>query len=133
MALLERADGELPLSLPLCTQAELLSLSRSSLYYQARPAADREVQIKRRLDEWYTAHPFLGSRKMTTLLAQDGFVVGRHTIRRYRAEMGLATLYPKPPNLSRGGKSRDESESRIYPYLLRDLVVERPNQVWGQA
>lgn len=78
------------------------------------------------MDEWYTAHPFLGSRKIAALLAQDGFTVGRHTIRRYRAEMGLTTLYPKP-NLSRAGGA----ESRVYPYLLRDLVIDRPDQVWG--
>jgi putative transposase len=112
--------------LSLATQTELLSVSRASLYYRPRPANTREVLIKHRLDEWYTRYPFLGSRKLVTLLAREGIVVGRHTIRRFRAEMGLETLYPKP-NLSKGG-GRDHI---VYPYLLRDLTIDRPNQVWG--
>ena len=70
--------------------------------------------------------PCLGSRKLVHLLAQDGLNVGRHTIRRYREEMGLSTLFPKP-NLSRPSRQ----EHRVYPYLLRDLPIERPDQVWG--
>ena len=107
-------------------QTELLSVSRSRLYYEALPAREHEVIIKHRLDEWYTRRPCLGTRKLVTLLAQDGLTVGRHTIRRYRAEMGLATLYPKP-NLSRPSPVGH----RVYPYLLRHLSIERPDQVWG--
>ncbi len=81
-------------------QADLLSLSRASLYYTPRSACSQEVQIKRRLDELFTAHPFLGSRKVGAILAGEGVAVGRHTIRRYRQQMGLETIYPKP-NLSR--------------------------------
>jgi putative transposase len=111
---------------PLAWQAELLSLSRASLYYTPRPAREQEVRIKHRLDELYTEHPFLGSRKIVQLLAEEDIVVGRHTIRRYRAEMGLETLFPKPKLSVPGGP-----EHKIYPYLLRGLVIERPNQVWG--
>ncbi len=125
MALLDWEATELPLG----TQAALLSVSRSSLYYLYYPprvADPQEVAIKRRLDEWYTRHPFLGSRKLVVLLAREGMAVGRHTVRRYRAEMGLETLYPKP-NLSKPGGS----DHIVYPYLLRHLAIERPNQVWG--
>lgn len=99
-----------------------MSVSRSRLCYEARPARDQEVCIKHRLDEWYTKRPCLGSRKLVHLLAADGLIVGRHTIRRYRAEMGLATLHPKP-NLSRPSRQ----DHRVYPYLLRDLPIERPD------
>lgn len=84
------------------------------------------MRIKHRLDEWYTKRPCLGTRKLVMLLAEDGLPVGRHTIRRYREEMGLATLYPKP-NLSRPSGAGHP----FYPYLLRDLLIERPDQVWG--
>ena len=114
-------------ALPLLTQADLLSLSRTSLYYEARAAGEREVWVKRRLDEFYTAYPFLGTRKMAVLLLQEGVRVGRHTIARYRREMGLETLFPKP-NLS---KAAQGAGHKVYPYLLRDLSIERVNQVWG--
>lgn len=113
-------------SLPLIWQADLLSVSRASLYYQPRPAGDQEVQIKHRLDELYTEYPFLGSRKLVWILEQEGISVGRHTVRRYRQEMGLWTIYPKP-NLSQPAAE----EHVIYPYLLRGLPIVRPNQVWG--
>jgi putative transposase len=104
----------------------LLSLSRGHLYYRPCSADQEEVAIKHRLDLWYTENPFLGSRKIVRFLADEGIVVGRHTIRRYRQQMGLETLYPKP-NLSRPlGK-----EHVVYPYLLRGLTIERANQVWG--
>jgi putative transposase len=112
--------------IPLAWQADLLSLSRASLYYRPRPLRDQEVRIKHRLDELYTAHPFLGSRKIVRILAGQDITVGRHTIRRFRQEMGLETLFAKPHVSQPGG-----SPHRVYPYLLRGLVIERPNQVWG--
>jgi len=75
----------------------------------------------------YTAYPFLGSRKVVRLLADEGIAVGRHTIRRYRQEMGLETVFPRP-RLSVPGQG---NEHQVFPYLLRGLSVERPNQVWG--
>jgi putative transposase len=112
--------------MPIVWQSDLLSVSRASLYYRPRPCGARELQIKRRLDELYTERPFLGSRKAVQMLLLEGMAVGRHTIRRYRREMGLVTLYPKP-NLSRPGGP----DHKVYPYLLRGLPIERPNQVWG--
>ena len=97
------------------------------MYYEPRVPSEREVFVKRRLDEWYTAHPYLGTRKVAVLLAQEGLCVGRHTIGRYRREMGLETLFPKP-NLS---KAATGAGHKVHPYLLRGLLVQRPNQVWG--
>jgi len=121
--LVERGAGA---AVPLLWQADLLSLSRGRLYYRARPAREQEVRIKHRLDAWYTQRPCLGTRKLVHLLAAEGLNVGRHTIRRYRAEMGLATLYPRP-SLSRPAGAGHA----VYPYLLHGLSVERPDQVWG--
>ena len=117
------------MELPLSWQAEILSVSRSSLYYKERVPQSREVTVKHRLDELYTEHPFLGSRKIAYLLEQEGISVGRHTIRRYRSEMGLETLFPKPKTSLPG----NTPEHIVYPYLLRRLTIERSNQVWGQA
>ena len=119
----ENAETELPLS----WQADLLSVSRASLYYAPRPAHAEEIALKHRLDVLYTDYPFLGSRKLVRLLAAEGFTVGRHTIRRYRQEMGLETLFPKPKVSIPGAGP----EHRVFPYLLRNLTIERPNQVWG--
>lgn len=96
------------------------------VYYEARPARETEIRIKHRLDEWYTKRLSLGTRKLIHLLAEDGLAGGRHTICRYRAEMGLATLHPKP-NLSRPS----HADHWVYPYLLRGLAIERPDQGWG--
>ena len=127
MALIERPSAREEIAaVPLLWQAQLLSVSRSRLYYEPRSAREQEISIKHSLDEWYTERPCLGSRKLVTLLAQDGLNVSRHTIRRYRAEMGLSTLYPKP-NLSRPSPLGH----RVSPYLLRGLSIERPDQVWG--
>ncbi len=123
---------------PLLWQAELLSVSRSRLYSVPRPPKDHEILVKHRLDEWYTRWPCLGSRKLVHLLAGEGLVVGRHTIRRYRtirrcrtirryrAEMGLETQFPRPNPSAPNGAGHT-----TYPYLLRGLAIERPNQVWG--
>lgn len=113
--------------MPLTQQAELLSLSRTHLYYKPAPPDEEELKIKRRLDELYTEAPFLGSRKLVTLLAKEQIHVGRHRIRDYRTQMGLETIFPKP-NLSKPGAG---PEHKIYPYLLRNLIIDRPNQVWG--
>lgn len=115
--------------IPLSWQAQLLSLSRSGLYYQERSPDSREVAIKHRLDALYTEQPFCGTRKIVRELADEGIAVGRHTIRRYRQEMGLETIYPRPRTSQPA--STGSSEHSVFPYLLRGLLIERPNQVWG--
>ena len=122
-ALVERdTSAELPLN----WQAALLCIWRARLYYRARPIREQEVALKHRLDVLYTAYPFLGSRKIVRILAGEGYSVGRHTIRRYRQEMGMATLFPRP-KLSVPGSG---PEHRVFPYLLRGLSIARPNQLW---
>jgi putative transposase len=113
-----------PKTLPLKTQAKLLSLSRASLYYRPAGPSAKEVAAKRLLDELYTAHPFLGSRKLAVLLNKK-MKISRPTVQKYMREMGIQALYPSPK------LSRPHPEHKVYPYLLRGLTIERPNHVWG--
>lgn len=110
--------------LPLKTQAELLSLSRSSLYYRKKGPSELELRAKHRIDELYTAHPFLGSRKITVLLRKE-FPISRPTVQRYMRQMAIQAIYPAPR------LSRRHPEHKIYPYLLRNLTIARQNMVWG--
>jgi putative transposase len=119
--MVERHDSDLSLSL----QAELLGLNRTGLYYQPVPPSAEEIAIKHRLDEIYTAHPFYGSRRITVLLNQDGLLINRKAVQRHMREMCIAGLCPGP-NLSKRNAAH-----RICPYLLGNLVIRRPNQVWG--
>jgi putative transposase len=112
-------------ALPLNTQAELLSISRRSLYYQPVPPPPEEVAIKHRIDEIYTAHPFYGSRKLTVLLEPEVGPINRKRVQRYMREMGIAGIAPGP-NLSRRAM-----EHRIYPYLLRGVTAQAPDHIWG--
>jgi putative transposase len=121
MAMVESAG----VILSLTEQCEMLSLNRTSLYYQARPPSAREIAIKHRIDELYTRYPFYGSRRMTAQLAREGTMVNRKRIQHYMQEMAICGVCPGP-NLSK----RNE-EHRIYPYLLRDFKITAPNQVWG--
>jgi len=95
--------------LPLTTQATLLSLSRSSLYYQAVAPSAREVAIKHRIDEIYMDALFYGSRKIQVLLRPEFGTLARNTVRRYMQEMGIAAIYPGP-NLSR------RHQYHVYPH-----------------
>ncbi len=121
LALVERTDDALPLS----TQADLLGLSRASLYYQPVPPSPEEVAIKHRIDALYTAHPFYGSRKMTALLNEEGVPINRKRVQRYMREMGIAGIVPGP-NLSKRA-----AQHRIYPYLLLGVTATAPNAIWG--
>ena len=121
LALVERERSDLSLTV----QADLLSLSRSSLYYRPRAPSLEEVTIKHRIDALYTEHPFYGSRRITAQMRRDGLVINRKAVQRHMREMGIAGIAPGS-NLS-----RRDSEQRIYPYLLRDLTSAYPNHVWG--
>ena len=103
----------------------MLSLSRSSLYYQPRVPPPEEVALKHRIDELYTAHPFYGSRKLTVLLAEQYGPINRKRVQRYMREMGIQGIAPGP-NLS-----KRLTEHRIYPYLLRNRTAQRANEIWG--
>lgn len=119
--MVEREEAQLPLT----QQAELLSLSRSSLYYRRVAPRPAEVVLKHRIDELYTAYPFYGSRRLTVVLRREGHEISRQRVQRYMREMGIVAIYPGP-NVSK----RDVAH-RTFPYLLRGLQVARPNQVWG--
>jgi putative transposase len=106
-------------------QAELLSVSRASLYYQPVSPSSEELSIKRRIDEIYTAWPFYGSRRIHEQLGREGLVVNRKAVQRHMQEMGLVALGPRPHT------SRRHLGQAIYPYLLRDLRSGWPNHIWG--
>ena len=106
-------------------QAELLSLNRSSLYYQPQPPSAAEVALKHRIDELYTQWPFYGSRKITAQLQQEGVEVNRKAVQRHMREMGIEGISPGP-NLSK----RNQQEG-VYPYLLRHTTSAYPNHIWG--
>ena len=103
--------------LPLITQAELLGLNRSGLYYRAVPPSVEEVAIKHRIDEIYTRWPFYGSRKIAVLLNQEEILVSRPTVQHYMREMGIAGLAPGP------NTSKPAPAHPIYPYLLRNVTA----------
>ncbi len=119
--MIEWEDGELSIKV----QAELLSLNRSSLYYKPVGPSPEEVALKHRIDEVYTKYPFYGSRRIVAYLQSQGLNVNRKAVQRHMREMGLAGIAPGP-NLS-----KRNHQHRIYPYLLRHLVIDRPNHVWG--
>lgn len=106
-------------------QCELLGLNRATFYYQPASATPESLRLMRLIDEAYTAHPFLGSRRMTIWLGKRGEAVNRKRVQRLMRFMGLEAIYPKP-RLSLAGRGH-----RIYPYLLRNVKIERPDQVWS--
>ena len=111
--------------LPVTRQAEFLGLSRSSVYYVARPLPERDLVLMRRLDELHLAHPFLGSRKLAEQLQREGHPVGRRHVRTLMRRMGIETIFRRPRT------SLPAREATIYPYRLGDVKIERPNQVWA--
>jgi putative transposase len=106
-------------------QCELLGLNRATLYYEPAGETAANLRLMRRIDEEYTAHPFYGSRKMTVWLREHGESINRKRVQRLMRLMGLEAIYPKP-RLSTVGLGH-----RIYPYLLRNVAMERPDQVWS--
>lgn len=111
--------------LPLTVQAELLSVSRASLYYQPVQPSAEEVAIKHRIDEIYTEFPFYGSRRVTVQLRREGREITRKTVQRHMREMGIRGIAPGP-NLSK----RTQAHA-VYPYLLRNVTAAYPNHIWG--
>jgi len=106
-------------------QCELIGLSRSSYYYPPAAATPENLALMRLIDREYVRHPFLGSRRLTTYLCGLGHGVNRKRVRRLMAVMGLEAVYPKPR------LSKPNPGHRVYPYLLRGVTVERPDQVWS--
>ena len=106
-------------------QCALLGVARSGIYRQPAPPEPDELALMRWLDEQYLATPFYGSRRMTAELRKAGRQVNRKRVRRLMRLMGLEALGPKPKT------SRRSAQHRVYPYLLRGLTIDRPNQVWA--
>jgi putative transposase len=111
--------------LPLTRQAEILKLSRSSLYYRARPVSPADLAVMRRIDELHMDYPFAGSRMLRDLLRGEGIEIGRERVATLMKRMGVEALYRHP------NTSKPAAGHKVYPYLLRDLPVTRPNQVWA--
>ena len=112
-------------ALPLTVQAELLGVSRASLYYRPRPPSAEEITLKHRIDELYTQYPFYGSRRITAQLQREGRTVNRKAVQGHMREMGIAGISPGPH------LSRRNPDDIVSPYLLRGLTIDRPNFVWG--
>lgn len=111
--------------LPLARQCQILELARSTAYYRPKPDAPQNLALMRRLDELHLEHPFAGARMLRDLLRQEGIIAGRKRIGRLMQKMGIEALYRKAHT------SKKAPGHHIYPYLLRNLTVERPNQVWA--
>ena len=113
------------LQLSLVRQCELLGISRSGLYYRPAPESEEDLHLMRLMDEQYLKTPFYGSRQMRRHLVRLGHPVNRKRVRRLMALMGLRAVAPGPHT------STPHPEHKVYPYLLRDMTIDRPNQVWA--
>jgi putative transposase len=111
--------------LPVTRQCRLLSINRSTLYYQAKPATGEDLQLMRRIDEMHLKRPFYGSRRITDWLRDEGHDINRKRVQRLMRKMGISALYPKK-GISQPGKGH-----KVYPYLLKGLEINRPNQAWA--
>ena len=111
--------------LPIIRQADALNIARSTVYYLPRPVSAANLAIMRRLDELHLELPFAGSRMLRALLAAEGSVLGRRHVRTLMKKMGIAAIYRRPRT------TIPEPGHKIFPYLLRGLAIDRPNQVWA--
>ena len=112
-------------SLPLTRQSRILELSRSSLYYEAVPISEQDLMLMRLIDEIHLKYPYMGSRSIRDQLQDMGHQVGRQHVSTLMKKMGIAALYRKP------SLSKPHPDHKVYPYLLRELVINKPNQVWA--
>ena len=119
-AMIDRAHD-----LPITKQAEVLRISRGSVYYLPRPVPEADLAIMRRLDRLHLEFPFAGSRMLRGLLAAEGCKIGRRHVKTLMRRMGIEALYRRPRT------TKPEPGHKVYPYLLRGLTIERPNQVWA--
>ena len=110
---------------PIIRQAKALNISRGSVYYKPRPVSAEDLALMRRIDELHLDYPFAGSRMLRDMLGRDGFPVGRLHVATLMKRMGIEAIYRRP------NTSKPAPGHKIYPYLLRGLKVDRPNQVWA--
>jgi len=111
--------------LSIANQCRLLSINRSSFYYRPAPVKAEDLELMRLIDEQYLKTPTWGSRSMRNHLRRLGYKINRKRVQRLMRLMGLEAIYPKP------NTSRPHPQHKIYPYLLRGLTIDRPNQVWA--
>ena len=112
-------------TLSITRQCELVGLNRSTWYYEAASESAEDLALKKLIDRIFTDTPYFGSRKMAEMLRRGGHSVGRKRVQRLMREMGLEVVWQRP------NTSKPHPEHRIYPYLLRNLTIDRPNQVWA--
>ena len=111
--------------LPITQQARTLGISRGSVYYLPRPVSAADLVIMRRMDELHLELPFAGSRMLRDLLTKEGIEIGRRHVAALMKRMGMEAIYRKP------NTSKPVPGHKIYPYLLRGVSVDHPNQVWA--
>ena len=112
-------------ALPVAKQAFLLGISRGSVYYLPRPVPAADLTIMRRMDELHLEFPFAGSRMLRDLLNKEGIQIGRCHVATLMKRMGIEAIYRRP------NTSKPAPGHKVYPYLLRGMRIERPNQVWA--
>jgi putative transposase len=112
-------------ALPVAAQCRLLDISRGCVYYRPVPVSQADLHLMRRLDELHLEHPCFGSRRLVVLLGREGIDVGRQHVRTLMRRMGIEAIYRKPRT------SIANLAHRVYPYLLKDVAIERPNQAWA--
>jgi putative transposase len=112
-------------ALPIARQAELVGISRGNVYYLPRAASEADQRLMKRIDALNLAHPFAGSRMLRDMLNREGFEVGRRHVATLMQCMGIEALYRKPHT------SKKHPTHKVYPYLLRDLKIDRANHVWA--
>jgi putative transposase len=120
LSLVDRTDDDLSI----VAQCRLLKVARSTLYWRPAAVSEDDLRLMRQIDEQYLATPFYGSRRMVAVLRRDGWTVNRKRVRRLMRLMRIEAIYQKP------NTSRRQPDHQVYPYLLRGLVIDRPNQVW---
>lgn len=106
-------------------QCELMGIHRSGIYYQPKAKED-DLNLMRLIDEQFTRTPFYGTRRLCVILREKGFIVNRKKMRRLMQQMGLEAIYPRK-KISIGNRM-----DKKYPYLLKDLSIEKPRQVWSE-
>ena len=111
--------------LPVSVGAKLLDINRTSIYYKGTPVSEAELACKEIIDHLHTDNPAWGARQMSAQLKARGYHVGRHKTRRYMNEMDIYPIYPKM-NLS-----KRMQQAKVCPYLLRNAVIDKPNQAWS--
>jgi putative transposase len=111
--------------LPVSKQAKVLEISRSSVYYSPRPVSDADLRLMRRIDELHLDYPFAGSRMLQAMLKREGFEIGRKHTATLMKRMGIEALYRRPRT------SKPGPGHKVYPYLLKGMRIDTPNQVWA--